>query len=494
MAEVYRFRSTERLLDKIFRELEQQTIYFASSEQLNDPMEGFRDIVWNGDNIVWINLFKHYIYCLHWAYMSIKIFGNQIEFEADHLPVSGRWDEPPTPQMGTLLDEIWNRISGELKLPCLAEQIATKRHEVRYSELQFYLNGIHLQSLDIIQQVYVKRGLSTEAERPRDTSNFDKLFLPDSGLFELMSQAETEHEHSSEIMFSIAYQMRAGQRLIDKYNLRNPPTDTFDKNRQLLILDFPNIYVEQLGKLLWPEWYTACFTKSYSNSSLWANYGDSHKGVCLIFETVENDHKDSLAVKHVTGWGFDSEGNTIEHWNFRPLAFHDICYSEKPSEIDFFNNIGMLPLNALNKLWYSDDVSNYSESAPHITTEKERQSWWKRHWDDYERDIIAKSKDWKHEQECRLILPALLEGSLDDRRRSVTYEFNSLKGIIFGIRTSDEDKIKIIEVIQRKCAENKRTDFNLYQAYYSPEHGDIRKYEIRLDLSDVIDTAGGNSN
>ena len=32
-----------------FQELEKQTIYFASPEELNDPMEGLRDIVWDGD-------------------------------------------------------------------------------------------------------------------------------------------------------------------------------------------------------------------------------------------------------------------------------------------------------------------------------------------------------------------------------------------------------------------------------------------------------------
>ena len=61
--EVYRFRSIEALLCE-YQELENKTIYFASPDQLNDPMEGYRDIVWRGDKIVWTNFFKNYVFCL----------------------------------------------------------------------------------------------------------------------------------------------------------------------------------------------------------------------------------------------------------------------------------------------------------------------------------------------------------------------------------------------------------------------------------------------
>ena len=37
MVEFFRFRSTDALLDK-YQELENRTIYFASPEELNDPI------------------------------------------------------------------------------------------------------------------------------------------------------------------------------------------------------------------------------------------------------------------------------------------------------------------------------------------------------------------------------------------------------------------------------------------------------------------------
>lgn len=51
---LYRFRSAERLPgnSKSTGELEGQYIYFASPEQLNDPLEGYRELYFSGDKIV----------------------------------------------------------------------------------------------------------------------------------------------------------------------------------------------------------------------------------------------------------------------------------------------------------------------------------------------------------------------------------------------------------------------------------------------------------
>ena len=108
MAEFFRFRSIDALLDK-YQELEKQTIYFANPEELNDPMEGFRDIVWNGDKIAWTNLFKHYVFCLHRFYFRFKIVRNSIELNVDNLSILDHWDNAPIPLEESVFDDIWNR-------------------------------------------------------------------------------------------------------------------------------------------------------------------------------------------------------------------------------------------------------------------------------------------------------------------------------------------------------------------------------------------------
>ena len=42
------------------------------------PWEGFRDIVWKGDDIVWANLFRNYISCLNLTIALVKLQGNEV--------------------------------------------------------------------------------------------------------------------------------------------------------------------------------------------------------------------------------------------------------------------------------------------------------------------------------------------------------------------------------------------------------------------------------
>jgi hypothetical protein len=63
ISHLYRYRSVKQVLDG-FHELERQEIYFCPPADLNDPIEGFKDLCWLGDQIVWKNLLKHYILCL----------------------------------------------------------------------------------------------------------------------------------------------------------------------------------------------------------------------------------------------------------------------------------------------------------------------------------------------------------------------------------------------------------------------------------------------
>jgi hypothetical protein len=62
-----------------FNELEKQEIFFAAPESLNDPVEGYLDIFWSGDKIVWTNLFKNYLICLMNCHLLAIIGGEDIE-------------------------------------------------------------------------------------------------------------------------------------------------------------------------------------------------------------------------------------------------------------------------------------------------------------------------------------------------------------------------------------------------------------------------------
>src|SRR5580692_7418875 len=63
ISHLYRFRPIDAVLDR-YEELAKQEIYFSPPEDLNDPMEGYKDVFWLGDRIVWRNLLRHYLLCL----------------------------------------------------------------------------------------------------------------------------------------------------------------------------------------------------------------------------------------------------------------------------------------------------------------------------------------------------------------------------------------------------------------------------------------------
>jgi hypothetical protein len=89
---IYRYRRIDQLLGK-HRELESQEIYFASPTELNDPMEGFQDVFWEGDRILWKNLVKHYILCLSQAVSIIHIAG--VDFEPGQVVPTLHWSARP---------------------------------------------------------------------------------------------------------------------------------------------------------------------------------------------------------------------------------------------------------------------------------------------------------------------------------------------------------------------------------------------------------------
>ena len=45
-------------------ELEDSYIFASCPEELNDPFEGYTKFYWAGDEIVWANLFRHYIHAV----------------------------------------------------------------------------------------------------------------------------------------------------------------------------------------------------------------------------------------------------------------------------------------------------------------------------------------------------------------------------------------------------------------------------------------------
>ena len=464
MAEFYRFRSIDSLLGK-HQELEGQTIYFASPEELNDPMEGLRDIVWDGDEIVWTNFFKHYVFCLNRSYLLLNITLKSRKLDVADIPILERWDEILIPIEKSLFDDVWDRFCNLPYIQEIIEALANTGRKIRYREIVSYIQMIQtLVLLDEIPKIYSRYGTICKFQtlQPR----LDTVVAMEKVLDSIKNVELVENEQQLNDLLQVDEALHDDMQFAVEYNTRTHPPEILDGINRMTMPDFPKVYVEQLDRLLWTDWYTVCFTESYCNSSVWAKYADGHKGVCLIFEAKEKVNSNSLALNN----------NSIT------LPFREVHYEDKPSETDFFRTICRMPVSTLRELWYTDQDGRISECAAHIESESDKATWKELYWKNFFRDVTFKTKDWAYEQEHRLILEDGLGQFNEKGDRPLTYDFSSLKGIIFGIGTPTKDKVKIREIIEekKKCSENNQTDFKYFQAYYSANDGNIHKREIQL--------------
>lgn len=84
-----------------------------------------------------------------------------------------------------------------------------------------------------------------------------------------------------------------------------------------------------------------------------------------------------------------------------------------------------------------------------------------------------KLRAWDREKESRLILSSSINDLESDANRKLRYNFDSLEGIIFGINTPTESKLKIIKKIEGLCGLFQRCDFSFYQARYDEHSREI---------------------
>jgi hypothetical protein len=106
--------------------------------------------------------------------------------------------------------------------------------------------------------------------------------------------------------------------------------------------------------------------------------------------------------------------------------------------------------------------------------------WRARYWTTFLNNQTTKLNDWAYENEHRLIVNSLITEYSEPARRKLKYNFMDLKGIIFGINTSEDDKVSIFRIIKEKCHDFNRSDFEFYQAYYVRRTGKIALSPLNL--------------
>lgn len=466
MNEVYRFRTIDKLLDDKYQEIEKQAIYFPELAQLNDPMEGLRDMVWHGDEIVWQNFFKHYIICLQRFCSLLCIDGNNNALTSEGIDIFLTIEQMHENEKA-LLNEIRSSISENTQLDKLIHGIAKHGRRAKFDEVILYLTSVHPDIVRCIFQVYQDKGLMPVFTMP----NIKHQPLITKDFFSNI------HNYESEVINSY---LKSSTDCMQDMALAINKSNKID-NLGFILVDFLGAYLKRTEDLLYPKWYPACFMKNCNNSSVWGHYAENHTGMCLIFNTTGDGGKRCLPLNSTGGSTTNNNGITRTFRNNKNFPLHEINYKEKPPEIDFFRSIGTLPMNTLLTQWYTDDGGNRSICGSQLSDGMTEDEWRKSHWQNFYQTISFKTKDWEYEDETRLILSSVISDAYSNKEaRTNTYDFSVLKGIIFGIKTSTKNKIEAINIVQKKCEENDRNNFEFYQAYYCHTNGNIQKRPINL--------------
>lgn len=470
---LYRFRSIDKLLGK-FQELERQQIYFAAPDELNDPLEGYRDVFWRGDSILFSNLFRHYILCLQSTVLDYLVFQETTPIDPKKIPVRSPYSSATTEAMRNLQDGLVSWFFSNELIGKYSDALAQRKHPIRASEIATHLRNIHGAAfVSVVDHLHNNNLLAktSEVEAMRTASN--RMLLNSIETLNSLNHSSSrfnENEELGETLFS------SHNRVTDQINLVDLSRNSISneqKNRLLIQIFFPELYLREIDQLTYHNWYTASFMRNHRNSAAWGHYGDSHRGVCLKFKVDRRDGNDFIKLRGIRGWG--AEGPIR---SFADQPFHKVNYQADPIEVDFFKSLGAIPIPVISKEWYHDFRGNRSTHTDgNLDFSEEYRA---EYHEKFIRFATTKSIDWQYEDEHRLVLRSFIFDLSDPKDRLLEYEFSCLDGIIFGIKTSTEDKLSIMKLIELKCRDHGRQDFNFYQAYYCTKNRSIENYKMPL--------------
>ncbi|CAM2178472.1 DUF2971 domain-containing protein [Burkholderia orbicola] len=469
----FRFRSTRALLDG-YHELENQQIYFCPPEGLNDPLEGFKHIFWRGDQIVWRNMLRHYLFNLMQATSIASVMGQNFNPEkCAFLVHQTEHDLPLAPirdVYATACKEFFKHPAPEQ----LVIALSSRAREVRRDELQFYLRLIHPLAVRSVLTVLAERRLV----HMQDAQGLDTLI---DAMSENLNTLLLMHDHAgdlSDFIFSASEAVMSQIALISE--LKNPVTP---ERRPWLFIsqDFPSYYVASLERLLYPDWHVACFVADPTNSAMWGTYGDSHYGACLKFKAkVDDQGEATLDLYRANSWSGGKDG-VVAHYAYVPHRFEHVRYTAEFPEVDFFESMATLSRSKLTGFWFAGPNGERSTTADRMLREDE--TWRQEYWRKFATSFSTKSDEWAHEKESRLVLHSNLQRFDDKESRTLRYRFSDLAGIVFGMKMADEDKLNIMRIIEKKCVAESRKDFEFYQARFSDR---TKKIElVRLSLLNI---------
>ncbi|WP_019867209.1 DUF2971 domain-containing protein [Methylovulum miyakonense] len=310
MKHLYRFRTINSLFK--FKELENQEIYFASPDQLNDPMEGFKDMIWCGDQVVWANLLKHYLLCLDDFFVLFLISNSskdqKFQLSESKINIFKTKECFENSNQIDIYKEICNLFFSSQEIADFPKFLASRIKPIRKNELSIYLQSLHLHALNAIFSAYEKYA---GIKNVLNGYELEAINLDGLSQINIIEENHSNAEDWAEKFFTFSGMILGEIGLITQFN-----HDNIKNNEMQFFSWFPKAYVKELEKLTYPNWYVACFMENDHNPSMWSHYADKHKGVCLKFKINSIDEKFFIRLSQTLNWdGRETKPTTHCHDN-----------------------------------------------------------------------------------------------------------------------------------------------------------------------------------
>ena len=454
---LYRYRTIQSAL----LELENGSFYFAKPEELNDPIEGYLKIFWKGDKPAWEGLLKNFICSLFYNLQTYLLIAqnfrggqkNYLRDFKDEVIIMNlqQFDNSPLNQIFKELSEIF---LAEDTIKKIVNFYGLENIKCYGKEIEFILRAV----IDYACHLCVKKCKSLGLIPNDFNENFFDVAYEIS-FTELKKLNNVERKQKIDDIENLNLDAMESGLLALKLNRRNATDSNYELKQQILRLKifFPRMYAEQLKKIMYPNGYVVCFSETPTNSAMWGNYADNHKGVCFIYET-EN-----------------LNGREFINFAAKPLEVKSIKYNAQIIERNFFDTLKHLNfLRAEDWLTGSDGVKSCKLKEVEMTGEYD---------DIYREKFYRKTADWYHEREYRIFLADKFYRYDNKFARNLKYDLDTLKGIIFGIRTTLDDKLELIQKLIR--LRKSVRDFEFYQAEFDDETQIISVREKFLLIKDL---------
>lgn len=446
---LYRFRK----FDRACTEIENHTFRFSDRKSLNDPIEGYVKLYWQGDTIAWEGLFGNYIHSLYAKLLEVLIIEEDISVKNVILLDVNEDNE----QFNDSLQKIKDIFLSLKEVRKIITFYSENSIRCSKKELKYLLNCFQKRAFDICVDDLISRKILQPEMKGQDIW-IDGMPTMEEVYVQLCSFKEEERLALLETIG------RAWEDLTDHMLWKAYQNfDGLRKNWFTIRFQFPKLYMECLEELIYPENYVVCFSESSKNSSMWGNYADDHKGICMIFETAERTNKHYLSINKP--YCYSSNGT---EYKFIDTEVKPIKYENQPIQTNFFTSMGRLNGKQLARFGINKEQKKSICWNEYFG--KENEQWRNIYWQQCENRFCKKMKDWEHEEEYRLLLSDSFSEFVDAESRILEFDFCQLKGIIFGMKTSNDDKFHMIELVKKECEKIKRKEFSFYQAEYSEKH------------------------